>query len=133
MSSKLTKPLLTGALTLVLSGLLWTWFDFTTLVAGNELFLAYVACGAFCLGAVPVVLLTRKRLRLPVLIVAALYVVSTFGTWSIVTAGNTPVDPTPFGWLLLLWPAVLVVTGLVAAAEFTVRRRRRGTADTAHS
>lgn len=120
----LTTTLLAGVATLALTALCWTWFDFATR-AGNELVLAYVGVGAFCLGALPAALATAKRLFAPALVVSALYLLSAYGTWSVYVAPATPpapVDPTPFGWFLLWWPVVTVAALLVGGVEFGVRR-----------
>ncbi|EJN58270.1 hypothetical protein [Halogranum rubrum] len=119
----LTTSLLAGVATLALTALLWTWFDFSTR-AGNELVFAYVGVGAFCLGVLPTALFTTKRLVSPVVVVSTLYLLSAYGTWSLVDSGLTPVDPTPFGWFLLGWPVVAVVALLVGGVELGLRRVR---------
>jgi hypothetical protein len=121
----LVVPLLAGLLHATVAALLWTWFDFTTRVAGNELFVTYVAVGAFLLGALPAVAVARARLLAPALVVEALFVLSAYGTWSLVAAGLTPVDPTPFGWYLLGWPVVAVGALLVGGGEYGLRRYRQ--------
>lgn len=120
-----TSPL-AGVATLALTALCWTWFDFST-HAGNELFFAYVAVGAFCLGALPTALATAKRLVAPAFVVSILYGLSAYGTWSVYVATTTPptpVDPTPFGWFLIGWPVVAVAALLVGGVEFGLRRVR---------
>lgn len=113
------RPVLLAALLHpVAAGLLWTWFGFDTNVAGEELFFAYVVVGAFLLGALPAVAFATRRLRAPAVVVVAAFTLSAYGTWSIVAAGVTPVDPTPFGWYLLGWPLVAIVALLVGGVEY---------------
>ena len=121
----LAATLFAGVLHTAVSALLWTWFDFTTRVAGNELFLTYVAVGAFLLGALPAVAVASARLVTPVLVVTVSFLLSAYGTWSLVASGLTPVDPTPFGWYLLGWPVVVGGVLLVGAGEYGLRRHRQ--------
>ncbi|SDN00052.1 hypothetical protein SAMN04487949_3121 [Halogranum gelatinilyticum] len=120
-----TRTTIAALLHAALAALCWTWFDFSTLLTNTEL--AYLAVGSLVLGALPAVLLTSKRLRTPSVVVATLFALSAYGTWSVVSAGLTPVDPTPFGWYLLGWPAVAAAALLVGGGEYGFRRYRQPT------
>lgn len=124
----LGASLVAGLGTVTVTAALWTWFDFTTRVAGNEPFLAYVAVGTFVLGAVPAVLLTTKRLLTPTVVVAGAFGLSAYGTWSTYVAPArppAPVDPTPFGWVLLGWPGIALAALLVGGVEYGLRQYRK--------
>lgn len=125
-----TTSLLTGLGAIAITSLLWTWFEFTTRLAGNELFLAYNVGGAFVLGALPAALLTRKRLVSPAVVVGCLFLFTAYSTWSTYVAPATPptpVDPTPFGWYLLGWPVVVLIAVFFGGVEHVLRRYQRRT------
>lgn len=120
--SRLTV-LLAALLHAGLAALCWTWFDFSTRFTDAEL--AYLVVGAAALGALPAVLYTTKRLRSPTAVVTTLFTLTAYGTWSTYVAPTippAPVDPTPFGWYLLGWPAVAAAALLVGGVEYGLRR-----------
>jgi hypothetical protein len=119
-----------GIGSLALVGGLWLWFGFTTRVAGNVLFLAYVALGALVLGAVPTLLFVTRRLVTPVVVVSGIGVVVAARTWLVYVAPQTPpapVGPTPVGWSLLGWPAVAAVALAAGGVELRFRAADSGT------
>ncbi|QKY21750.1 hypothetical protein B4589_011540 [Halolamina sp. CBA1230] len=71
----------------------------------------------FVLGFVPAVLYSKYRSRVPLALSVFLFVGSAFGTYRVVASGLTPVDPTPFGWYLLLWPACVVLYAAISVVE----------------
>ncbi|EMA63778.1 hypothetical protein [Halorubrum kocurii] len=77
------------------------------------------------LGAVPVAILAETRLVAPSIVVGVAFAASAYGTWSVTVAPAatlTPVDPTPFGWYLIGWVAVLGVALIVGGAEYAIRQ-----------
>jgi fluoride ion exporter CrcB/FEX len=127
-SRRTITALLVAFLHAALAALCWMWFDFSTDVTSAEL--AYLVTGALLLGALPTALLTSKRLLSPAVVVAVLFTLSAYSTWSTYVAPATPpapVDPTPFGWYLLGWPAVGTAALLVGGVEYGFRRYRQPT------
>ncbi|WP_283403922.1 hypothetical protein [Halorubrum sp. DM2] len=115
-----------GILHLLIAGMLWIWFGFTTRV---DLFLVYNSIGAMLLGAIPTLLLVTKQLVTPSFIVAGTLTVSAYGTWSVYVAPPvtpTPVGPTPFGWYLIGWVVVVALALVAGGAEYGVRHFRKG-------
>ena len=111
---------------LALVAALWLWFGFTTRVADNEAFLAYVALGALALGAVPTLLIAARRLASPAVVVGGIGLATAARTWLVYVAPQTPpapVGPTPFGWYLVGWPVVAAVALAGGAVEHWLRRR----------
>ncbi|MFD1569078.1 hypothetical protein [Halorubrum laminariae] len=119
--------LLGGLVSLSVASALWLRFGFTTRTAGNGQFLIYVGLGAIALGAVPAILAAAYGLVAPLVVHLAIGGAAAYGTWTRYVAPETPpapVGPTPFGWFLLGWVAV-VALGLVAGwGEHRLRRRR---------
>ncbi|EMA64434.1 hypothetical protein [Halorubrum lipolyticum] len=114
--------LLAGLAHLAVAGALAEWFGFSI---GVTPFLGYVALGGLSLGAVPVAVLVETRLVAPSIVVGVAFVASAYGTWSVYVAPvatPTPVDPTPFGWYLIGWVAVLGAALVAGGAEYGVRR-----------
>lgn len=104
----------------LLSFALWSFFGFEDLLAsvGTEpLYVFYLVGGMFSLGFVPSVLYSRYGLCAPVGLSAFFLVGSAFGTYQVVSSGLAPVDPTPFGFYLLLWPACVVLYAVIGAVE----------------
>jgi hypothetical protein len=107
----------------LLSLVLWSLLDFGDLLSsvGTEpLYVFYLVGGMFALGFVPAVLYSKYGSRAPGALSVFLLVGSAFGTYRIVASRLTPVDPTPFGWYLLLWPAPVVLYAVIGAVERTV-------------
>ncbi|WP_237560294.1 hypothetical protein [Halolamina sediminis] len=116
----LSSSLAVGGGHALLSFLLWSLFDFEDLLAsvGTEpLYVFYLVGGMFALGFVPAVLYARYGLRAPGAISVFLLVGSAFGTYRVVASGATPVDPTAFGFYLLLWPGCVVLYAVIGAVE----------------
>lgn len=121
----LRAGLIGGMFHAVVGVALWHWFQFTDFASllgqGRIAFVVYNGIGLVILGAVPAVLLLRSRLVSPALIVGSAFVWSAYETWQVVQSGLVPVDPTPFGWYLLLWVAILAVVSLVGGLEYRLR------------
>jgi len=106
---------------------LWSVFGFENLleVASTEpVYVTYIFVGMFTLGFLPSILFSKYRSRVPVVLVMGLFTICVTGTWQVVQAGATPVDPTPFGWYILLWVAVMLVTVVSGWIELRIRRRK---------
>lgn len=115
-----------GITHLALSMVLWESFGFMSpakTFAVDPLFGTYTVAGMFLLGAVPGALFARYRSLAPAVVVGSLLAVSAAWTRRTTASGATPVDPTPFGWYLLLW----VVVVALAALSGWIERRLRGT------
>ncbi|ELZ79614.1 hypothetical protein C455_08517 [Haloferax larsenii JCM 13917] len=76
----------------------------------------------FVVGFVPAFLYARYRTFSPIVATGGLLGVTAFATWQTVQSGSTPVDPTPFGWYMLLWIGVLVLDAALGGVEFWVWR-----------
>lgn len=104
----------------LLSFALWSFFAFEALLAsvGTEpLYVFYLVGGMFSLGFAPAVLYTKYGLRAPIGLSMFVFLGSAYGTSRVVSSGLTPVDPTPFGFYLLLWPGPVVLYAVVGAVE----------------
>ena len=105
---------------------LWTAFAFEPILrmrSTEPLFLGYTLLGMFALGFVPGLLYVRWRVITPGLLVGGALVLSAAGTWTIVSQGLTPVDPTPFGWYVLLWVGIVGLSVVVGWIEGRIRGR----------
>jgi len=104
----------------LLSTALLSFFGFAGLLSQVEtepLYVFYSVCGLFVLGFVPAVLYSKYGSRVPVPLSMIFFIGSAYGTYRIVASGLTPVDPTPFGFYLLLWPGSVVLYAVVGAVE----------------
>jgi hypothetical protein len=109
-----------------IAALLWTYFGFENLPAAfatEPLYVSYVSVGMVLLGSIPGVLSVRLHTVSPLLLVGGLLTLSTVLTWQTHRTGVTPVDPTPFGWYVLLWIGIVAVSGLVGGIETALRHR----------
>ncbi|WP_251343781.1 hypothetical protein [Haloplanus halophilus] len=109
-----------------IAALLWTYFGFEDLLATaatEPLYVGYVVLGMVLLGSVPGILYVRFDTVSPPLLVGSLLTLSTGLTWRTHRTSATPVDPTPFGWYVLLWIGIVAVAGLVGGIETTLRHR----------
>ncbi|WP_255246080.1 hypothetical protein [Halolamina sp. CBA1230] len=116
----LASSLAVGVGHALLSTALSSFFGFASLLAQADtepLYVFYSLCGLFVLGFVPAVLYSKYRSRVPLALSVFLFVGSAFGTYRVVASGLTPVDPTPFGWYLLLWPACVVLYAAISVVE----------------
>jgi hypothetical protein len=103
---------------------LWNHFGFEGLrgmLSTEPLLLTYTLVGMFALGFVPGLLYAARRCVSPGLVIGGLLCLSSYGTWTTVRSGATPVDPTPFGWYALLWVGIV----LLAAGSGWIELRRR--------
>lgn len=116
----LVRALAVGGLHALMAAGLFELFGFTYPRIASVL--AYQVVGMVLLGAVPAVLLLQARLVTPALTVGALGAWGVYRTWRTQQLGLTPVDPTPFGWYLLLWAAILALALFVGGVEYGVRR-----------
>mgnify|MGYP007038797365 CR=1 FL=1 len=116
-----------GVVHAAVAGLLWTQFGFEnllTLLGSETLYATYALGGMVLTGVIPVALSQWRGTATPLLFVAGAFVLAALGTWTTVRQGLTPVGPTPFGWYVLLWPAVVAVAGTVGEIELRARRYR---------
>jgi ribonuclease BN (tRNA processing enzyme) len=104
-----------GALAGVTHGIvalaLWEFFGFERperTLSTEPLFVVYTLLGMFALGFVPGLLYETWRSVSPGLVIGGLLCLSSYGTWTTVRSGATPVDPTPFGWYALLWVGIAI-------------------------
>lgn len=104
-----------GALAGVTHGIvalaLWEFFGFERperTLSTEPLFVVYTLLGMFALGFVPGLLYATWRSVSPGLVIGGLLCLSSYGTWTTVRSGATPVDPTPFGWYALLWVGIAI-------------------------
>jgi hypothetical protein len=103
---------------------LWNLFEFESLrgmLSTEPLFLTYMLAGMFALGFVPGLLYAAWRSVSPGLVIGALLCLSSYGTWTTVRSGATPVDPTPFGWYALLWVGIVLLAAGSGWAELQWR------------
>ncbi|MFC6785532.1 hypothetical protein ACFQFH_06265 [Halobaculum halobium] len=73
---------------------------------------AYLLVGAVVTGAVAGWARTSRGLVTPTAVPAVAFSGAVIATWALYVAPETtptPVDPTPLGWVLLGWPAVVLV------------------------
>ncbi|MGM0372648.1 MAG: hypothetical protein ACQEQJ_09140 [Halobacteriota archaeon] len=115
----------TGAVHAVIAASLWTGFGFEgfgRLLETEPAFLAYILSGMVLLGAIPGVCYATWRSVAPALLIGGSLCLSAAGTWAIVRDGLTPVDPTPFGWYVLLWVGIAVVATAAGLVEHWVRQ-----------
>lgn len=116
-----------GALHAAAAATLWTQFGFENLLVafGTEpTYATYAMLGMVLAGAVPAALARWRTTAAPVLLVGVVFVLAAVGTWTTARRGLTPVGPTPFGWYVLLWPAVVGLAGLVGELAWRTRRYR---------
>ncbi|RDZ56230.1 hypothetical protein C5B91_18960 [Haloferax sp. Atlit-10N] len=73
----------------------------------------------FALGFIPGVLYIKWNAVSPSVLIGGLLCLSSYGTWQAIGDGATPVDPTPFGWYMLLWVAVVALASVLAWVEIT--------------
>ena len=109
-----------------IAALLWTDFGFENLLAvfaTEPLYVSYVVLGMVLLGSIPGILYVRLHTVSPLLLVGSLLTLSTVLTWQTHRTGATPVDPTPFGWYILLWIGIVAVSGLIGGIETALRHR----------
>jgi hypothetical protein len=109
-----------------IAALLWTYFGFENLLAAfatEPLYVSYVILGMVLLGSIPGVLYVRLHTVAPLLLVGSLLTLSTVLTWHTHRTGATPVDPTPFGWYIILWIGIVAVSGLIGGIETALRHR----------
>lgn len=117
---------ITGLVHSVVSLLLWNYFRFEDLTAAfstEPFYVAYVLTGMVALGFIPGVFYSGRNIILPAILTVVLLVVSGFRTWQIVSSGATPVDPTPYGWYILLWIGVVAAASLAGGLELKLRQR----------
>jgi hypothetical protein len=99
---------------------LWNWFGFESfrgMLSAEPLFLLYTLTGMFALGFIPGLLYAKWESISPGLLIGGLLCLSAYGTWAAIGDGSTPVDPTPFGWYILLWAGVAILISGVGWAE----------------
>lgn len=89
---------------------------------------AYLLVGAVVAGAVAGWARTSRGLVTPVAVPVVVFLGAAVATWALYVvpeSAPTPVDPTPLGWVLLGWPAVVLagVAGGVIEAYVTDRDR----------
>ncbi|MEZ3116112.1 hypothetical protein RYH80_09320 [Halobaculum sp. MBLA0147] len=116
-----------GALHAAAAAILWTRFGFENLLVafGTEpIYATYATLGMVLAGAVPAALARWRTTATPVLLVGLAFVLAAVGTWTTARRGLTPVGPTPFGWYVLAWPAVVSLAGLVGEIAWRTRRYR---------
>lgn len=116
-----------GALHAVAAATLWTRFGFENLFAalGTEpTYATYAMLGMVLAGAMPAALARWRGTATPVLFVGVVFVLAAVGTWTTARRGLTPVGPTPFGWYVLVWPAVVSLAGLGGELAWQTRRYR---------
>ncbi|MFQ3293548.1 MAG: hypothetical protein ACI9EZ_000944 [Halobacteriales archaeon] len=104
---------------------LWNWFGFESfrgMFSAEPLFLLYTLSGMFALGFIPGLLYAKWESISPGLLIGGLLSLSTYGTWATIDDGSTPVDPTPFGWYILLWVGVAI---LISGAGWAEMRRNQ--------
>ena len=114
----------TGLLHLAVALGLWTAFGFervSGMLRTEPLFLGYTLLGMFALGFVPGLVYARWRAVSPGLLVGGALLLSAAGTWTTVRDGLTPVDPTPFGWYVLLWVGIVGLSLVVGWIESRIR------------
>lgn len=126
----LGRPLLIGTIAGALHGGiglgLWNFFEFESfprMLSTEPLFMGYTLLGMFALGFVPGLLYARWRAISPGLLEGGLLTLSAYGTWTVVRDGLTPVDPTPFGWYVLLWVGIIVLISVVGWGEVRLFQR----------
>lgn len=94
---------------------------------------AYLLAGAVLTGAVSGWARTSRGLVTPVAVPAVVFLGATIATWALYVVPEstpTPVDPTPLGWVLLGWPAV-VLAGVAGGVIESYTRDRDRSADAA--
>ena len=81
---------------------------------------AYLLVGAIVAGAVAGWTRTSRGLVTPTAVPAVVFLGATVATWALYVVPETtptPVDPTPLGWVLLGWPAVVLASVAGGAIE----------------
>jgi|AntRauTorcE11898_2_1112593.scaffolds.fasta_scaffold02169_3 hypothetical protein len=123
------RALLVGTVTGIFHGIialyLWNWFGFENfrgMLSAEPLFLLYTLTGMFALGFVPGLLYVKWESISPGLLISGLFCLSAYGTWTTIGDGSTPVDPTPFGWYILLWAGIAV---FISGVGWTERKRNQ--------
>jgi len=125
-SSPLTVGVGAGLVHTGAAALLWSYFGFENLFvafATEPLYASYVILGMFLLGCIPGILYVRYRSVSPLLLVGSLFSLTGVLTWQTIQTSATPVDPTPFGWYILLWIGIVATSGLIAGIETTFHYR----------
>ncbi|GAA0258178.1 hypothetical protein [Halobaculum roseum] len=87
---------------------------------------AYLLVGAVVAGAVAGWARTSRGLVAPTAVPAVVFLGAVTATWAQYVAPETtptPVDPTPLGWVLLGWPAVVLVGVAAGAVELYAKTR----------
>lgn len=90
----------------------------------------YLLVGAVVAGAVAGWARTSRGLSTPAAVPAVVFLGATVATWALYVGPDTaptPVDPTPLGWVLLGWPAVVLAGVAGGAIEAYVTDRDRST------
>lgn len=108
---------------------LWTYFGFDDLVellAIKPLTGLYVVIGMVALGFVPAVFYAGWKVVSPAIIVAALVVLSGFGSVLVGKIRAPAGGPTPFGLYILAWVGVVVLVGVAGGVERNQNRRSTG-------
>jgi hypothetical protein len=130
----LSRALLIGSIAGAVHGSvalgLWNFFKFDSfprMLSAEPLFLGYTLLGMFALGFVPGLLYAKWRTISPGVLIGGLLSLSAYGTWTIVSDGLTPVDPTPFGWYVLFWVGIVVLITIVGWGEMRLLHRRNET------
>ncbi|QZX99506.1 hypothetical protein [Halobaculum rubrum] len=93
----------------------------------------YLLAGAVVAGAIAGWARTSRGLVTPAAVPAVVFLGATVATWALYVAPEstpTPVDPTPLGWVLLGWPAV-VLAGVAGGGVESYVRKRDGSTDAA--
>ena len=117
--SPIRVGIMTGTFHGVLAMSLWYFFDFEgvgRMLATEPFVLVYTLSGMFLLGVIPGLLYAKWKTISPGVLVGGMVCLSSYSTWNLVREGLTPVDPTPYGWYVLLWvgiAVVITVSGLV--------------------
>ncbi|WP_348610364.1 hypothetical protein [Halobaculum rarum] len=91
----------------------------------------YLLVGAVVAGAVAGWARTSRGLVTPAAVSGVVFLGATVATWALYVAPEstpTPVDPTPLGWVLLGWPAV-VLAGVAGGAIEAYAKTREGSAE----
>ncbi|PSQ07643.1 hypothetical protein BRC97_03030 [Halobacteriales archaeon QS_6_71_20] len=87
----------------------------------------YLLVGAVVAGAVGGWARASRGLVSPVAVPGVAFFGAAVATWALfVATAPTPADPTPLGWVLLGWPAVVFVGVAGGAAESVLNDREGG-------